>query len=128
MVRVSKRGSFRQGHGTRPRIVGTPDLTALQQPHQAAAQLGPVVYFIRTYDGLVKIGYTTNFKRRRKELTYPWENVLAVIPGSFAHEHALHEMYRASLVRGRETFELTPDLLAHINEIRESCGVHAIAS
>lgn len=86
-------------------------------------ELGPCVYFIRCDDGLIKIGFTTQIHIRRACYGSGWERVLAVMPGSLAHEKACHALHAAHLAKGREYFHPAPDLLAHINEIREHLNI-----
>jgi hypothetical protein len=83
-----------------------------------AAEIGPVVYFIRTDDGLIKIGYTAQLHKRKAAYGPEWDRVLAVMPGTLAHEKACHMLHHQHLARGREYFRPAPDLIAHINEIR----------
>lgn len=92
-------------------------------PIEASKDLGACVYFVRTRDGLIKIGYTTQIHNRRHGLGIEWGDILAVMPGTLAHEKACHAMYAEHLARGREYFHPHPDLLAHINQIREHLNV-----
>lgn len=93
------------------------------KPIDISREMGPVVYFIRCDDGLIKIGYTTQIHVRRSVYGPGWDRVLAVMPGTLAHEKACHALYREHLAKGREYFHPHPDLLAHINEIREHLNV-----
>lgn len=86
-------------------------------------ELPPVVYFIGTDDGLVKIGHTTQLHLRKGKFGPGWARVLAVVPGTRADESAMHELHSAHLAHGREWFYPHPDLIAHIDEIRERYGV-----
>jgi hypothetical protein len=45
------------------------------------------------------------------------------MPGTLAHERACHAIHSAHLARGREYFHPHPDLLAHINEIRDHLNI-----
>jgi hypothetical protein len=45
------------------------------------------------------------------------------MPGTIAHEKACHALHARHLARGREYFHPHPDLLAHINEIRDHLNV-----
>lgn len=90
---------------------------------QAAREIGSCVYFIRCNDGLIKIGFTTNLAGRRAAYGPGWDRVLAALPGTLAHEKACHALHADHLAKGREYFYPHPDLLAHINEIREHLGV-----
>lgn len=93
-----------------------------------ARDIGPLVYFIRSRDDLIKIGYTADLANRCMWFG-GWSTVLAIVAGAtMADEHALHERFAESLARGREYFHPTPDLIGHINEIRGRLGVPAIAA
>lgn len=86
-------------------------------------EIGSCVYYIRCTDGLIKIGHTTDLADRKRAFGKGWQHVLAVTPGSFEEEHAMHVRFRPALARGREYFRPVQDLLAHINEIRGRLGV-----
>ncbi|MBN6054537.1 GIY-YIG nuclease family protein, partial [Nonomuraea sp. RK-328] len=55
------------------------------------------VYFIG-YTDRIKIGYSIN-PRIRFEVFRP-DDVLLVLPGTMAHERALHELFKAHRIRG----------------------------
>ncbi len=86
-------------------------------------ELGPVVYFIRTKDGLVKIGHTSNLANRKRNFGSGWHHILVVMRGSAEDEKYLHETFRPLLARGREYYRPEPPLLHHINLIRRRLGV-----
>ena len=58
--------------------------------------------------------------------------ILAVEPGGSAREGQMHLKFAACNVRGPnlgvEHFTLTPELLAHINSIREQMGTFPVAA
>jgi hypothetical protein len=85
--------------------------------------LPPVVYFIRTRDGLIKIGHTINFYDRKTAFDKGWLHILAIIPGSRQAEADMHKRFAEHLAQGREYFHPAPELIDHINEIRASLGV-----
>ena len=62
------------------------------QPHT------PVVYFARMGE-YVKIGTSTNLRKRMSSLYIPMEDVLAVVPGGKEVEDAYHERFAASWVK-----------------------------
>lgn len=79
-----------------------------------------VVYYIRRGD-YVKIGTTTRLRNRMRDLMP--DEVLAVEPGSYSLEGALHAQFAASRLRPScEYFRLTDDLRAHIDSVIKRCG------
>jgi hypothetical protein len=114
---VRRGGTPYKCRGTRPQSV----------PALARA-VGDVVYFIRCADGLIKIGWTRTIARRRTELTSGWANLLAIKPGTFADEQALHHALRAHIAHGREYYHPTPEIMGLINEIRGTYGLSLIAA
>ena len=92
---------------------------------KAFADLGQVVYFIRDGD-LIKIGCTRNLKSRRRAFTSDLDAILAVTPGSFELERETHERFAAARAQRREWYHPTPDLIAHINDLRERMNVPPI--
>jgi hypothetical protein len=122
MPRLRRRDQHRQTRVER-RIAGRAGNSYSTPPQICKDDLGPVVYFIRCDDGLIKIGYTTQLHVRRAVYGKGWDRVLAVMPGTMAHEKACHALHHAHLAKGREYFHPHPDLLAHINEIREHLNV-----
>lgn len=97
-----------------------------ETPTGICHDLPPVVYFIRTDDGLIKIGHTTNLATRKRAFGSGWERILAVIPGSRDDEAAEHERFAKHLARGHEYFHPAPEVLNRINEIRQTLGVSPI--
>lgn len=85
--------------------------------------VGPCVYFIRTQDGLIKIGHTGNLGKRHNAYGPGWDHLLAVVPGDRELEKAQHRRFAAHLARGREWFHPAPDLIDYINDIRSRLGV-----
>ena len=79
--------------------------TAGGQPTPAS-----VVYFIQRGD-LIKIGYTTNLTARLRALQ--GDRILLALPGTRAHESALHELFKAHREKG-EWFRRTPEILEFI--------------
>lgn len=92
--------------------------------YQMARGVGPCVYFFRTKDGLIKIGFTTNLGNRRHWFGIGWNQILAIIrPGDLDIERAHHAQFAEHLARGREWFHPAPDLIDYINDIRSRLGV-----
>jgi hypothetical protein len=79
------------------------------------------VYFMRR-ERLIKIGTTTNVRRRAAELN---ATVLARCFGSYSEEAQLHAKF-ASLRRHGEWFEPGPELMKLINAIRAEQGMPPI--
>lgn len=90
--------------------------------HSLAQDLGPVVYYIRTKDDLVKIGYTSDIRLRIYRLGGSWDRLLALVPGTLADEQALHQTYRPHRARGHEYYWPATELLDHIDGIRDRMG------
>jgi hypothetical protein len=98
-----------------------------ETPTEIARDLGPCVYFLRTPDGLVKVGHTGNIAERKRGQTEDgWRSVLAVVPGTLDDERALHHQLTEHRARGREFYHPVPAVLAEVNAIRERAGVPAI--
>lgn len=89
-------------------------------------EIGPCVYFIRTDDGLVKIGHTTDLAARKRKFGSGWDRILAVVPGTRDDEAALHERFAGDRVRGREFYAPTARVLRHVNDIRTALGLAPI--
>lgn len=70
------------------------------------------VYFIRFRDA-IKIGVSHDVPRRLKEL--PWDEVLAVVPGSHWLERDWHRRFAGQRING-EWFKVTDGLLEAIKD------------
>lgn len=80
----------------------------------------PCVYFIRAGAGPIKIGFTTDIKRRLPGLqtsTPKRLRVLAVMPGRIGLERAMHQRFQEHRIAG-EWFRPAPELLAFIKGLR----------
>jgi hypothetical protein len=88
-----------------------------------------VVYYIgNPATQLVKIGCTTNLRRRfySHAAEFPGLKLLATEPGSFAEETARHRHFaslRSPLGRHREWFKRAPLLMEHVTELRLKYGL-----
>lgn len=79
-----------------------------------------VVYYMR-FGNRVKIGFTSDIRTR--VLAVPNDEVLAAEPGSYETERERHQQFSGSKIAAfKEWFGLTPDLIAHISEIRDRHG------
>jgi HNH endonuclease len=81
----------------------------------------PLVYYVRL-NGLIKIGTTTQFRRRMHSLGA--EEYLAVEPGTYALELKRHHEFAAYRVEGSgELFKPATELLAHAAALLETYGL-----
>ena len=88
--------------------------------------LGPVVYAIRTRDGLVKIGWTANLGQRYSSLGHV-SDILGWQSGTFEDEQEIHHSLVGLAVRGVEYYSPTePRVLAIVNTMRSSLGIAAL--
>jgi hypothetical protein len=108
------------------------DVARREQTRLAYAEMGDVVYYVRRRDGLIKIGHSASLLRRMQSLNVRQKDILALEPGGSAREGQMHLKFAACNVRGPnlgvEHFTLTPELLAHINSIREQMGTFPVAA
>jgi hypothetical protein len=79
----------------------------------------PVVYFLH-HGSRVKIGWTTNLKRRVRSLALPMSAVAATMPGTRGDEIDLHYRFQAARLPGSEWFEATPELMRLIGSLQGS--------
>lgn len=86
-----------------------------------------LIYAIRCQDGAIKIGWTKNINLRRKGLDTTFEALLAVRPGTYDEEQALHDQLHASVAHGREYYHPTPDVLAYVNSLRQALGIQPVS-
>jgi hypothetical protein len=79
------------------------------------------VYYIRTIDNVIKIGFTAHLLNRMKSYRLPLTHLLATEPGGRATERARHEQFAEYRYgRLREDFKDAPELMAHIALMRET--------
>lgn len=90
---------------------------------EAITDLGAVIYAIQCADGLIKIGHTGNLKHRRSQHGVAFGAILAVIPGSYDDEQALHKQLQQHVAKGREYYHPTPEVLDFVNRIRTRAGI-----
>lgn len=78
------------------------------------------VYFIRSGDGPIKIGYSKNVQRRLKDLQtispYPL-SILATYPGCPSDERRFHRLFAEHRLEG-EWFAPHEDILAEIEAVK----------
>lgn len=80
-----------------------------------------VVYYI-DFGKRVKIGTTTNLKRRLASFSQPAEALLAVEPGSYEREAQRHAEFAGLRYDHTELFERGPELMDHIKAVRSMFG------
>lgn len=106
-------------HAYRSRRNAAPPARA--QALRALNTAGPMVYAIRTRDGLIKIGFSADVATRRRRIG---NDLLAVAFGGRTEEQAIHDRlgdyHRA---RGREFYYPTLEVLAVVNEMRADLGL-----
>lgn len=91
--------------------------------------LPPVIYFLRTRDDLIKVGWTEHLANRKAQLSiYGWDALLAVKAGTWDDEQALHRQLRPYLARGREYYHPVPEVIAVIDDVRSSFGLSLLAA
>jgi hypothetical protein len=88
---------------------------------------GPVVYAIRTKDGLIKIGVTSQMSIRRRKLG-PHDDILALKIGDRVVEQQIHARLTDHRHHGNEWYYPTPGVMAVINEMREDLGLKPLAA
>lgn len=93
-----------------------------------AEQIGSVVYAARLKDGTIKIGCTSHLRQRMASLGVGLGALLALRPGGFADEKAIHVELVAHRARGHEYYHPTPEVIAVVNSMRADFGLSAIAA
>ena len=80
-----------------------------------------MVYYLR-HRGYVKIGYTSTIVARLRSLHAQRTDLIAWEPGDRDLERQRHEQFAHARVSGPglgvEHYELTPDLMAHTEQVR----------
>lgn len=86
-----------------------------------------LIYAVRTGDDLIKIGCTSNFAERRHRIKGGTAEILALKPGTFADELAIHHSLKGHATDGREYYFPSPTVLRVVNEMRVPLGLDPIA-
>lgn len=88
--------------------------------------LGPVVYYVRR-QGLVKIGWSSDLRKRLSKLHVRPADLLAVQCGERSDEADMHCRFSHLRVTGddlgREHFRLADELLDHVNGLRRGLNL-----
>jgi hypothetical protein len=87
------------------------------------AELGPVVYAIVTFDGLVKIGYSSNMAQRYGSYARIGQLVAWEANGTLEREAEIHASLEPYVAKGREWYHPTPEVLAVVYAMREALGI-----
>lgn len=99
-----------------------------RQVHWRTSDVGkPVVYYVLMYPH-VKIGTTTLFPRRMKELYVQPTDYLAVEPGGRNIETSRHQQFASYRIKGTELFQRNAVLDELIAELVEKHGEPAAAA
>lgn len=86
-----------------------------------APESNGIVYYMRINDQ-IKIGYTANLTQRSR--TYPpGTELLAVEPAGAYTERDRHQQFQKYRVRGREWFDPSDELMAHIADLARQYDV-----
>ncbi len=96
-----------------------------ETPTDIARQLGPCVYAVRTDDGLVKIGHSTDLANRIKAYG-GWDALLVAVPGTRDDEASLHQQFAKHRAHGREFYTPHAEVMAFVNERRIRMGLAAV--
>ena len=84
-----------------------------------------MLYAMRTPDGLIKIGITSDISHRRGQLS---GEILGFTFGEQADELAIHHSLAAHVHHGREWYNPTPEVLAVVNEMRAGFDLDPLAA
>lgn len=93
--------------------------------------MGSVVYAARLADGTIKIGWTEHFGDRLRSLkSYVGQDVelIGFRFGDRDDEQAIHASLTAHVHHGREYYNPAPEVLAVVNEMRESLNMPQLAA
>ena len=96
-------------------------------PRSAARDVGPCLYAIRIADGTIKIGFSTKIYQRLVHLG-PLADVLAIVPGTWEDEQAIHRSLRPHVAHSREYYRATPAVLSVVNDMRAAARLQPIAA
>lgn len=85
-----------------------------------------VLYAIRIKGGVIKIGCSAQIRKRRNWIQ--GVEILALVPGDFDQEAAIHAQLAAHVHHGREWYNPTPEVLAVVNDMRAEFNLDPIAA
>jgi hypothetical protein len=81
-------------------------------------QLDSVIYAVRFPDGVIKIGYSTNFAQRLRSFRAKGGEVLGFMAGDFEAERAIHSGLVQHRARGFEYYRPEAPVLDVVNTMR----------
>lgn len=93
------------------RMAGTANVKKFTDPYSEDAKSRNGLIYFAQFGDRIKIGFSTDVTGRMKSI--PHDKVLALIPGSFASERALHKKFDAIRITG-EWFANDPRLTSYI--------------
>ena len=85
-----------------------------------------LIYAIRLPDGIIKIGHTKDLMARRRHFDSGPEAILAIKPGAYDEEQAIHAKLAPHVARGREYYHPTPEVMGFVNDLRGRLGISPI--
>lgn len=85
----------------------------------------PMIYAARVEDGLIKVGCSTDIYRRMAQLH---GDLLGFRFGDMDEEREIHASLAAHVHHGREWYYPTLEVIAFVNELRQSFGLEPIAA
>lgn len=100
--------------------------TRAQAIRALQAVAGSLIYAVRTRDGLIKIGVTTNFMVRSQGIIGGVDEVLAFKAGTRDDEQAIHRSLAGHTSHGREYYYPTRAVLKVVNEMRGALGLDPV--
>ena len=90
--------------------------------------LGPVIYAVRTRDGLVKIGFTRSLAVRSSHVGSGINSILAVrLAGTLDEERAIHDTLTDHVARGAEYYYPCHEVLDVVNQLRRDIQMPPLA-
>ena len=110
---AERQKAWRQWHNSRTMT------TAKERFKQGSNDAGWIYYVAQ--DDLIKIGYTKDVNKRIRAYG-PTARLMAVHPGTLTLERDMHVKFASDLDSGREWFQRSEELMAHIVSIVERFG------
>lgn len=109
-------------------LPGVTGLNSTRLRNQAIRALqsitGHLIYAIRTDDDLIKIGCTADLVDRMSHIKGGAKELLALRPGGFTDELAIHRRLKGHAAEGREYYLPTPAVLREVNVISVGITAH----
>lgn len=93
--------------------------------------MGEVIYGVRTFDELIKIGWTANLAERlggfginRSQL----HRLLFIVPGTREEEKVIHSLLTEHIARGREHYHPSAEVIELVNLMRANYDLPPMAA